>query len=78
VARLDVAPGRRRQPVANVVVDGPDAGTSRRSLSDLVARGRDLSTALTSRNPSEHLVAAFQDRLAEARRDLHVESSPAA
>jgi tetratricopeptide (TPR) repeat protein len=79
-ARFDLAlVHARRGDLDAAVAEGVGAlAYEPRSLSDLVARGRDLSTTLTARYPSEHLVAAFEERLAEARRDLRMESSPAA
>ncbi len=68
-ARIDLAlVHARRGDLDAAVAEGTAAfGYERRSLSDLVARGDDLSAALTSRYAGEALVDEFLDRLAGAR-----------
>ena len=68
-ARIDLAlVHARRGDLDAAVAEGTAAfGYERRWLSDLVARGDDLSAALTSRYAGEALVDEFLDRLAGAR-----------
>jgi tetratricopeptide (TPR) repeat protein len=68
-ARMDLAlVHARRGDLDAAVAEGTAAfDYERRSLSDLVARGGDLSAALTSRYGGERLVDEFLDRLTGAR-----------
>jgi tetratricopeptide (TPR) repeat protein len=71
-ARIDLALVHARRGDLDAAVSQGSAAFDyeRRSLSDLVARGSDLSAALTSRYAGERLVDVFLDRLNGARMAL--------